>query len=122
MKKQEFKEKFLAHLKKLGINDDIAKHMTPKHFKFGALEIAQETPDPFHHFFPALGPDATALGQIFWYTLEGLDPETGESVGGWDLDELRSIQDWSVRYALQSADGFSEVASGQNSLASPQSL
>jgi len=60
---------------------------------------------------PALGPDATALGQIFWYTLEGLDPETGESVGGWDLDELRTIQDWNVRYALQAADGISEVAS-----------
>lgn len=60
---------------------------------------------------PALGPDATALGQIFWYTLEGRDPKTGEPVGGWDLDELRSIQDWHVRYALQSADGISEVAS-----------
>ncbi|KKK81528.1 hypothetical protein LCGC14_2812540, partial [marine sediment metagenome] len=60
---------------------------------------------------PALGPDATALGQIFWYTLEGLDPETGEPVGGWDLDELRTIQDWYVRYALQSAEGISEVAS-----------
>ena len=44
---------------------------------------------------PALGPDATALGQIFWYTLEGRDVETGEPTGGWDLDELRSIQDWS---------------------------
>ena len=73
------------------------------------LSVAQkELPEGV---FPALGPDATALGQIFWYTLEGLDPETGESVGGWDLDELRSIQDWSVRYALQSADGISEVAS-----------
>ncbi len=60
---------------------------------------------------PALGPDATALGQIFWYTLEGRDPKTGEPAGGWDLDELRTIQDWYVRYALQSADGVSEVAS-----------
>ncbi|HID78709.1 MAG TPA: AcrB/AcrD/AcrF family protein [Planctomycetaceae bacterium] len=60
---------------------------------------------------PALGPDATALGQIFWYTLEGRDPKTGEPVGGWDLDELRTIQDWYVRYALQSAEGVSEVAS-----------
>jgi Cu(I)/Ag(I) efflux system membrane protein CusA/SilA len=60
---------------------------------------------------PRLGPDATALGQIFWYTLEGRDTKTGESTGGWDLDELRSIQDWHVRYALQSASGVSEVAS-----------
>ncbi len=59
---------------------------------------------------PALGPDATALGQIFWYTLEGHDEE-GNPTGGWDLHELRSIQDWTVRYALQSADGVSEVAS-----------
>jgi len=59
---------------------------------------------------PALGPDATALGQIFWYTLEGRDPD-GKPVGGWDLDELRTIQDWYVRYALMSAEGVSEVAS-----------
>ncbi len=59
---------------------------------------------------PALGPDATALGQVFWYTLEGRDRE-GNPTGGWDLHELRSIQDWTVRYALQSADGVSEVAS-----------
>lgn len=59
---------------------------------------------------PALGPDATALGQVFWYTLEGRD-EQGEPIGGWDLHELRSIQDWTVRYALQSVEGVSEVAS-----------
>jgi Cu(I)/Ag(I) efflux system membrane protein CusA/SilA len=59
---------------------------------------------------PSLGPDATALGQIFWYTLEGMD-ENNNPTGGWDLHELRSIQDWTVRYALQSADGISEVAS-----------
>jgi len=45
----------------------------------------------------ALGPDATALGQIFWYTLEGHD-KGGNPTGGWDLDELRSVQDWTVRY------------------------
>ncbi|MFB0551806.1 MAG: efflux RND transporter permease subunit [Phycisphaerae bacterium] len=59
---------------------------------------------------PALGPDATALGQIFWYTLEGRD-ENGNPAGGWDLDELRTIQDWQVRYALLSAEGVSEAAS-----------
>ncbi|MCP4547723.1 MAG: efflux RND transporter permease subunit [bacterium] len=59
---------------------------------------------------PTLGPDATALGQVFWYTLEGRDAE-GRPTGGWDLDELRSIQDWQVRYALMSAEGVSEVAS-----------
>ena len=51
---------------------------------------------------PVLGPDATALGQIYWYTLEG---------EGFDLAELRSIQDWYVRYQLNSVEGVSEVAS-----------
>ncbi|WP_452599726.1 efflux RND transporter permease subunit [Pontimicrobium sp. MEBiC01747] len=59
---------------------------------------------------PALGPDATGLGQIFWYTLEGRD-EKGKVTGGWDLHELRSIQDYYVKYALSSASGVSEVAS-----------
>jgi copper/silver efflux system protein len=59
---------------------------------------------------PQLGPDATALGQVFWYTLEGLDEE-GNPTGGWDLHELRSIQDYYVRLALNSVQGVSEVAS-----------
>ncbi len=59
---------------------------------------------------PALGPDATGLGQIFWYTLEGRD-EAGNVTGGWDLQELRSIQDYYVKYGLSTASGVSEVAS-----------
>lgn len=59
---------------------------------------------------PTLGPDATGLGQVFWYTLEGRDPD-GNATGGWDLNELRSAQDWQVRYALQSVEGVAEVAS-----------
>ncbi len=59
---------------------------------------------------PVLGPDATALGQVYWYTLEGQDKE-GNPTGGWDLEELRSIQDWYVKYGLQAAEGISEVAS-----------
>ncbi len=59
---------------------------------------------------PMLGPDATSLGQVFWYTLEGRD-ERGRVTGGWDLNELRTVQDWYVRYALQSVEGVSEVAS-----------
>ncbi|MCP4630423.1 MAG: efflux RND transporter permease subunit [bacterium] len=59
---------------------------------------------------PVLGPDATALGQIFWYTLEGRDLQ-GNPAGGWGLHELRTIQDWYVRYSLLAADGISEVAS-----------
>ncbi|MFA7173467.1 MAG: efflux RND transporter permease subunit [Kiritimatiellia bacterium] len=59
---------------------------------------------------PTLGPDATALGQIYWYTLEGLGPD-GKPTGGWDQEELRTIQDWYVRYWLLAAEGVSEVAS-----------
>jgi len=51
---------------------------------------------------PVLGPDATALGQVFWYTVEG---------DGFDLAELRSLQDWYVRYQLNAVEGVSEVAS-----------
>ena len=59
---------------------------------------------------PSLGPDATALGQVFWYTLEGRDT-SGKPAGGWDPQELRSIQDFYVKYALTTAKGVSEVAS-----------
>lgn len=59
---------------------------------------------------PALGPDATALGQVFWYTLEGRDLQ-GNVTGGWDLQELRSFQDFYVRYSLTAVEGVSEVAS-----------
>ncbi len=51
---------------------------------------------------PYMAPDATAVGQIFWYTLEGQDQ---------DLSELRSLQDWYVRYQLNSVPGVAEVAS-----------
>jgi Cu/Ag efflux pump CusA len=51
---------------------------------------------------PYLAPDATALGQIFWYTVEG---------DGYDIGRLRAIQDWFVRYQLYSVPGVAEVAS-----------
>jgi copper/silver efflux system protein len=59
---------------------------------------------------PKLGPDATGLGQVYFYTLEGRD-EKGNPVGGWDLHELRSIQDYYVRYGLAGTAGVAEVAS-----------
>lgn len=59
---------------------------------------------------PRLGPDASALGQVFWYTLEGRDRE-GRPTGGWDLHELRSAQDFIVSPRLASASGVAEVAS-----------
>ncbi len=59
---------------------------------------------------PTLGPDATALGQIFWYTLEGRDAD-GKVTGGWDLHEIRSIQDFYVKNALAASPGVTEVSS-----------
>jgi len=60
---------------------------------------------------PRLGPDATALGQVFWYTLEALDEQGNPVPGVWDLHELRSIQDFQVKPALNATPGVSEVAS-----------
>jgi Cu(I)/Ag(I) efflux system membrane protein CusA/SilA len=51
---------------------------------------------------PTLGPDATGVGQVFWYTVEGQ---------GHDLGELRALQDWFIRYQLNSVPGVAEVAS-----------
>lgn len=51
---------------------------------------------------PTLGPDGTGIGHIFWYTLEA---------PGYNLGELRAVQDWYVKFALQNVKGVSEVAS-----------
>ena len=51
---------------------------------------------------PTLGPDGTGLGHVFWYTLDA---------PGYDLGELRALQDWYVRFGLQTVEGVSEVAS-----------
>lgn len=60
---------------------------------------------------PTLGPDATALGQVYWYTLQATDEHGNVVPAAFGLEELRSIQDWTVRYALQAVPGVSEVAS-----------
>ncbi len=51
---------------------------------------------------PTQGPDGTGLGHVFWYTLDA---------PGYDLGELRALQDWYIRFALQTVEGVSEVAS-----------
>ena len=51
---------------------------------------------------PTLGPDATGVGHVFWYTVEGQ---------GHSLRELRSLQDWFIRYQLNAVPGVAEVAS-----------
>lgn len=91
------------------------------------LNLAQK--DLPEGVIPQLGPDATALGQVFWYTVEngyycpdhpkerysnpGVCPEDEKDLvlSEYNLGELRSIQDWYVRFQLNSARGVSEVAS-----------
>jgi copper/silver efflux system protein len=51
---------------------------------------------------PTLGPDATGVGHVFWYTVEG---------PGRSLQELRALQDWFIRYQLNAVPGVAEVAS-----------
>src|SRR5476649_1343534 len=58
---------------------------------------------------PKLGPDATGLGCVYQYYLD-VDPKTSPN-GGYDLGQMRSIQDWFVRYQLNSVSGVAEVAS-----------
>jgi len=51
---------------------------------------------------PTLGPDGTGVGHVFWYTIQGK---------GYDLEQLRTLQDWFVRYQLNTVQGVAEVAS-----------
>ena len=51
---------------------------------------------------PALGPDGTGVGHVFWYTLEAKNL---------DLGEQRALQDWYIKLALQTVPGVAEVAS-----------
>ncbi len=51
---------------------------------------------------PAIGPDGTGVGHIFWYTL---------NAPGYDLGELRALQDWYIKFALQNVQGVAEVSS-----------
>ena len=58
---------------------------------------------------PKLGPDATGLGWVYQYYLD-VDPAQAPQ-GGYDLGELRAVQDWFVRYQLNAMPGVAEVAS-----------
>ncbi len=61
--------------------------------------VAKQLPDGV---VPTLGPDATGVGQVFWYTIES---------DTLSLRDLRTLQDWFVRYQLNSVPGVAEVAS-----------
>ena len=63
-------------------------------------QVAGQLPD---NAKPALGPDATGVGWVFEYALV-------DRTGQHDLSELRSIQDWFLKYELQTVPGVAEVA------------
>src|SRR6266511_2534781 len=58
---------------------------------------------------PQLGPDATGLGWVYQYYLE-VDPKLSPQ-GGYDLGQLRALQDWFIRYQLNAVQGVAEVGS-----------
>ncbi len=58
---------------------------------------------------PRLGPDATGLGWVYQYYLD-VDPQKSPK-GGYDLSQLRSLQDWFIRYQLNAVSGVAEVGS-----------
>ncbi len=66
--------------------------------------LSKITPDLPEGVRTELGPDATGLGWVFQYAIVDRNGRLG-------LDELRSLQDWTIRYALQAVPGVAEVAS-----------
>ncbi len=78
-----------------GVVDDFYEGRTRVLEKLASVQ--KELPDGV---VPELGPDATALGQVFMYTVDG----------PYDLATLRSVQDWIVRYDLQTVRGVAEVS------------
>ncbi|MFC5740386.1 efflux RND transporter permease subunit [Dyella tabacisoli] len=64
---------------------------------------------------PEMGPNASGLGQVFWYTVERADRQLKEAadIGGKAIDDmdLRTLQDWTVRLILRTAPGVDDVTS-----------
>jgi len=79
-------------------NDDVDLYL-PGPASWSALTLSASN---FRRASCQLLPDATGVGHVFWYTVEG---------GGLSLRDLRSLQDWYVRYQLNSVPGVAEVAS-----------
>jgi heavy metal efflux system protein len=74
------------------------------------MERLQEVRDriPEGYGNPEMGPNASGLGQVFWYTVERSDAALGQAVT--DMD-LRTLQDWSVRLILRTAPGVDDILS-----------
>jgi heavy metal efflux system protein len=69
-------------------------------------EVGDRIPDGYGT--PEMGPNASGLGQVFWYTLERADDQLKEDIT--DMD-LRTLQDWTVRLILRTAPGVDDVMS-----------
>jgi cobalt-zinc-cadmium resistance protein CzcA len=66
------------------------------------LEARERIPEGYGE--PALGPNTSGLGQVFWYTVESADRKLSTM-------DLRTLQDWSVRLMLRTAPGVDDVTS-----------
>ncbi|MYB35842.1 MAG: efflux RND transporter permease subunit, partial [Gammaproteobacteria bacterium] len=69
-------------------------------------EVGERLPEGYGR--PEMGPNSSGLGQVFWYTLEREDEALAESIT--DMD-LRTLQDWTVRPTLRTAEGVDAVKS-----------
>lgn len=69
-------------------------------------EVGERIPEGYGR--PEMGPNASGLGQVLWYTLERADEKLKDRIS--DMD-LRSLQDWTVRLILRTAPGVDDVTS-----------
>ena len=81
--------------------DDVDMYWARSRVLEALSQVAGDLPEGVR---PQLGPDATGVGWVFQYALI-------DRTGGHDLQELRSLQDWFIRYDLATIDGVAEVAS-----------
>ena len=69
-------------------------------------EVGERLPEGYGK--PEMGPNSSGLGQVFWYTLERANQEIADAVSDGDL---RTLQDWTVRMALRTAEGVDDIIS-----------
>jgi cobalt-zinc-cadmium resistance protein CzcA len=86
--------------------DDVDIYFARRLIMERLLEVGDRIPEGYGT--PEMGPNASGLGQVFWYTLERADEKLAGEIS--DMD-LRTLQDWSVRLILRTAPGVDDVTS-----------
>ncbi|HET8898328.1 MAG TPA: CusA/CzcA family heavy metal efflux RND transporter [Rhodanobacteraceae bacterium] len=72
-------------------------------------QVAERLPDGYAA--PEMGPNASGLGQVFWYTVERADAALKDAAGGVSNMDLRTLQDWTIRRILRTTPGVDDVTS-----------